>query len=189
MGQNRGQTFCRAVIIQTRKTQEVSHQREEPRKPFPSISLSFAHCRQGSSSHCDPPPESIRDFYKQRTDSLELGVDILQIPLERFTVQFASQLHSVCNTGNTGSLLRIRQWTGGRGTMKIGQEIWGQLCDFLPLLILSRNCCWFRALAGTWGEEERGKWQEIEMEDKHLQRAVPELPLTQSDGRAQVLPC
>lgn len=151
-------------------------------KPFPSISLSFACCHQ------DPPPSSFREFYKKRTDSLELWVDVLQIPLEGFTVQFATLLHSVCNTGNTGRLLRIRQWTRGRGTMKIGQEVWGRLYNFSHYSSSHVVVAGFRALAVTWGEkEERGKWQEIEMEDKHLQRTILALPLAQNYGRPQVL--
>lgn len=71
VGQNKRQTFCRAVIIEARKTQEFPHQKEQ-RKSFPSISISFPCC-QGSSSHSDPPPKSFRDFYKRRMTHLSSG--------------------------------------------------------------------------------------------------------------------
>lgn len=190
VGQNRRQTFCRAVIIQARKTQELPHQKDEQRKSFPSISLSFAHCCQGSSSHCDPPPKSFRDFYKRITDSLELGVDILQVPLEGFTVQFVSQLHPVCNTGNNRQFAENKAVNRREGNNEDWPGGLRELCDFCHYSFSHVIVAGFRALAVTWGdEEERDKWQEIEMEDKHLQRAALALPLAQSDGRAQIPLC
>lgn len=69
--------------------------------------------------------------------------------------------------------------------MIIDQEVWGKYMTFSHYSFSHVTVAGFRALAVTWGDkEERGKWQEIEMEDKHLQRAVLALPLAQSDGRA-----
>lgn len=101
------QTFLRVVMVQARISLKLSHQRTRG-KPFPSISLFvfFFFCLLlPQLSFSLGPTSPIRDFYKLRTDSLELGIDVLQIPLEGFTVQLAALLHSFCNTGNTGRLL------------------------------------------------------------------------------------
>lgn len=100
------QTFLWVVMVQARKSLKLSHQRTRG-KPFPSISLFvFFFCLLlPQHSFSLGPTSPIRDFYKLRTDSLELGIDVLQIPLEGFTVQLAALLHSFCNTGNTGRLL------------------------------------------------------------------------------------